>query len=236
MSTLYLIRHAQASFGSSDYDRLSDLGRKQAGILAAHFHQLGISFDAIYTGLQLRHAQTLAAYTDLCANTGTPVPPVRKNAAFNEYNAENVLKTVIPVLIEEDPAFEKDVEQMTRDNRSFQKVFEKALLRWARTPAQFDGLDNWRTYSENVCGGIEAVMNHEGAGRTVAVFTSGGPIAATVQKALQLSVEHTLKLSWQIVNTSVTRLKYSGSRIMLFSFNDFVHLEMMQEPGLVTYR
>ena len=30
MSLVYLVRHAQASFGARDYDRLSELGRQQA--------------------------------------------------------------------------------------------------------------------------------------------------------------------------------------------------------------
>ncbi len=33
MSTLYLVRHGQASFGSDDYDRLSDAGRRQVALL-----------------------------------------------------------------------------------------------------------------------------------------------------------------------------------------------------------
>ena len=31
MATIYLIRHGQASFGAEDYDKLSELGCKQAG-------------------------------------------------------------------------------------------------------------------------------------------------------------------------------------------------------------
>ena len=30
MSVLYLVRHGQASFGTDDYDRLSDLGKAQS--------------------------------------------------------------------------------------------------------------------------------------------------------------------------------------------------------------
>ena len=37
MSTLYMIRHGQASFGKEDYDKLSDGGLRQARILAHHF-------------------------------------------------------------------------------------------------------------------------------------------------------------------------------------------------------
>jgi broad specificity phosphatase PhoE len=35
MPTVLLVHHGQASFGASDYDVLSDLGRRQAEIVAA---------------------------------------------------------------------------------------------------------------------------------------------------------------------------------------------------------
>ena len=38
MSELYLVRHGQASFGSSDYDRLSEIGFKQSSAQITHFY------------------------------------------------------------------------------------------------------------------------------------------------------------------------------------------------------
>ena len=45
MGTVYLVRHAQASFGAADYDRLSDLGRRQCQALGVSFRGQGIIFD-----------------------------------------------------------------------------------------------------------------------------------------------------------------------------------------------
>ena len=50
MAELYLIRHAQASFGTSDYDRLSPLGCRQAGALGEYFRDCAIHIDAVYSG------------------------------------------------------------------------------------------------------------------------------------------------------------------------------------------
>ena len=36
VSTLYVIRHGQASFGAADYDRLTEIGVEQAGLLGLH--------------------------------------------------------------------------------------------------------------------------------------------------------------------------------------------------------
>ena len=236
MSIIYMIRHAQASFGKPDYDVLSDLGKRQASILTDRFNQAGLDFDAIYAGLQLRHEQTLGAYLAGHAKTGGTVPPVHRTDAFNEYDSEKILTAMIPFLIKEEPVFEVEVKEMTQDNRSFQKVFEKVMSSWIKGTNRLAGLDTWKTYSDRVRVGIERIMDCEGAGKNVAVFTSGGPIAAAVQKALNLPDQDVLKLLWHIVNTSVTRFKYSGQRISLFGFNDFSHLELAKDRRLITYR
>ena len=44
MSLVYLVRHAQASFGARDYDRLSELGRQQARWLGDYFAGRGLRF------------------------------------------------------------------------------------------------------------------------------------------------------------------------------------------------
>jgi broad specificity phosphatase PhoE len=84
--------------------------------------------------------------------------------------------------------------------------------------------------------GLNEVMTAEGTGKKIAVYTSGGPISVCVQKALNLSNENTLQLTWQIMNASVTRLIFSGNRLMLSGFNDVGHLELKKDSHLITYR
>ena len=62
MSTLYMIRHGQASFGQTNYDRLSPKGEQQAHIVAHHFCRLNNGFDAVYTGTLMRQQQTARAW------------------------------------------------------------------------------------------------------------------------------------------------------------------------------
>lgn len=236
MSIIYMIRHAQASFGKPDYDCLSDLGRKQASVLARHLNQKGLSFDAVYTGMQLRHEQTLAVYLEALKEADSNALPIKRTDAFNEYDSEKILNDVIPLLIKEKSAFETEVTGMIKDNRSFQKVFEKVMSRWINGNDLLDGLETWKAYSDRVHSGIKRIMECEGAGKNVAVFTSGGPIAATVQKSLNLPDQDILELLWQIINSSVTRFKYSGRRLSLFGFNDFSHLELTKDSTLITYR
>ena len=58
MGDLYVIRHAQASFGRDDYDQLSELGFRQARLLEAFFSRVGTRFEAIYSGSLKRQVDT----------------------------------------------------------------------------------------------------------------------------------------------------------------------------------
>ena len=236
MSIIYLIRHAQASFGEPEYDRLSEAGHRQAAVLADHLEQRGIVFDAIYSGSQRRHKQTLDAFQSHLSAAGRPCPKVLETGAFDEYDSEAILRVLIPLMIEKNPDFETQVNRMIRDKRSFQRVFEQVMLKWVRSECPISGLETWKTYNERVVSGLQALMDQEGAGKHVAVFTSGGAISVCVQKALHLSDALSLNLAWQIMNASITRLKYSGGRIMLFGFNDVAHLEVRKDEQLLTYR
>ena len=44
------------------------------------------------------------------------------------------------------------------------------------------------------------------------------------------------ELNWQIVNTSLSRLKFRGREVALASFNSQVHLELLKAPELITFR
>ena len=57
MSSLYLVRHGQAGL-RHNYDTLSDLGRRQAGLLGEYLVAQGVRFAAIYAGALVRQQQT----------------------------------------------------------------------------------------------------------------------------------------------------------------------------------
>ena len=41
MAELMVVRHAQASFGTDNYDKLSELGHRQSAVLGAYLKDLG---------------------------------------------------------------------------------------------------------------------------------------------------------------------------------------------------
>ena len=58
MASVYVVRHGQASFGTDNYDRLSELGCRQAEVLGHYFDSRGLRFDAVYTGNLERQRKT----------------------------------------------------------------------------------------------------------------------------------------------------------------------------------
>jgi hypothetical protein len=74
-----------------------------------------------------------------------------------------------------------------------------------------------------------------GASRSesVAIFTSGVPIAVAMERSLQLPTESALNVSWVSRNSSWSEFLYSRERFTLSSFNCHAHLD---DAAMLTYR
>src|ERR1700760_4925423 len=83
MAELYLVRHGQASFGSSDYDVLSEVGERQGVWLGEYFAQRDLKFDRVMTGGMRRHRQTLDA---IGRGMGCSFSDTEQHAGLNEYD------------------------------------------------------------------------------------------------------------------------------------------------------
>jgi broad specificity phosphatase PhoE len=82
-------------------------------------------------------------------------------------------------------------------------------------------------------------METQGAGKTTAVFTSGGTIAALVASVLGLPGSATYQFYEPVFNCSVTQLFYNAERVSLSYFNDcsfLRQLSLQHGEKLVTYR
>lgn len=236
MSELLMVRHGQASFGDKDYDRLSPVGTMQAKLLARHLLNTKQAFDAIYCGTMERQKNTARELTECFSRSGFPVPDTHVSADFDEYDSFSVWNSQIPLMLKEDPGLSVTIEKANRDRKSFQKIFEMVMLRWVSGSYDQKGVSTWADFKKRVIKGISKIMGTHGAGRKIIVFTSGGPISTAIQYALGLSDEKTIELAWQVLNSSVTRFKYSSNGIMLFGFNDIAHIEKENEGSLITYR
>jgi broad specificity phosphatase PhoE len=236
MSVIFLVRHAQASFGSDNYDRLSAVGVRQARILAGYWLKMGETFDAVYCGRmqrQLHTAQELvAAYTADGRGLAAPVT----TEFFDEYDSTAVWESQIPQMIAADPSLSRDLDRVRSDKKAFQKLFEQAMNRWVAGIGVPADHQRWDQFSQRVRQGLATLMQRHGQGKNLVVFTSGGPISAAIQMAMDLSDQKAMQVSWQIMNASVTRLKYNPRGVVLSGFNEVAHLEMEMDKTLITYR
>jgi broad specificity phosphatase PhoE len=236
MSEIYFIRHGQASFGADDYDQLSPTGLRQARIVARYLARTGKLFDAVYCGEMERQKQTAREYIDHYRKRQLAVPRLLTAAAFNEYDSFAVWEALIPEMTAEQPSLAEDLKKLPGDQKAFQKIFSQVMDRWTRNEYKAPEVPRWDDFTKRVVLGIQKIADRSGAKKRVLVFTSGGPISVAVKSALGLSDRMTLEISWQLMNASITRLKYNHRGIMLAGFNDVSHLELEGDAALLTYR
>lgn len=239
MGRLLLIRHAQASFLSQNYDKLSDLGEKQARLLGEYWARRNTGFDRAWTGPCVRHKDTARLARDACVHAGLQFPEPVVAPEFDEYQGDEVLQRSLPYLLESSDkirelhgAFEKSDGSHERF-KTFQKMFEAVIGMWVDGKISSDGVESWTEFSVRVNQGLTRFLSAGGHGERVVIFTSGGPIALAVQRALQLTPQNTLQVSWMSQNCSVSEFLFSKGRFTLSTFNSFPHLD---DSSLQTYR
>jgi len=236
MSMIYMIRHGQASFGKDDYDQLSPLGKRQARILAQHLLTTDFHPDAAYSGTMARQTATAQEVLSAYRAAGRKVPDLEMLSGFNEYDTSTIVTALFPDMVKEDPSLNDELPKMYTSKASFKRVFEGAMLRWVAGEFDSPAIESWEEMKSRVAGSLRLITESQGRGKTIAVFTSGGAIAASLAHVLGISGERAMRLNWQLVNASVSRFMYNEERITLAGFNTITHLELAGDPTLITYR
>jgi broad specificity phosphatase PhoE len=236
VGSIYLIRHGQASFGADDYDVLSPTGFRQAEVLGAHLAQLGLQFDRCIAGslFRQRHtAQTAMAQLDAA---GLIAPALETDQAFNEFDAEAVIRALLPAMLPDEPEALEVMRNAAHNRAEFQRLFALIIGRWLGGEHDTPALQSWLAFVEQVQAGLDRILNSAGPSDRIAVFTSGGTITALLHLITQMPAAQAFELNWQIVNTSLNHLKFRGREVSLASFNSHAHLQLMKAPELITYR
>ena len=236
MGSIYLIRHGQASFGADDYDVLSPIGIRQAEVLGAHLAQLGTRIDRSVSG-DLRRQQHTAtsALAHLHAAADSPAA-LEIDAAFNEFDADAVIRALLPDMLDEEPEALHVLRNAAQNRAEFQRLFAKLIGRWISGDHHKPGLQSWQEFVEQAQGGLNRLLQQAESKQNIAVFTSGGTITALLHLITGIPPAQAFELNWQIVNTSLSCLKFRGSQVSLASFNSHVHLQLLKAPELITYR
>ena len=202
MSTLVLVRHAQARVFEEDSDRLSSTGEQQAIALGEFWRSRGIRFDEVYCGTLRRHTHTaaLAGFTQF-----------ESKSEFNEYDAGGIVRA-------------GGHDGLAQDNRELQKLFEGAMPRWIAGTLEAPDLETWHAFRERIQRGFRSILEVDRPSRRVVVFTSAGPIGVAVQTVVGAKEPMAIELNWRIRNCSLTELIFTRDRVSLDSFNATPHL------------
>ncbi|HKW61651.1 MAG TPA: histidine phosphatase family protein [Candidatus Acidoferrum sp.] len=239
MGRLFLVRHAQASFLSQNYDQLSTLGETQARLLGEYWSKRNIVFDRVCTGPALRHRQTAQLVGEAYRKAVRDFPETVIGEDFDEFQGEAVLSQSLPQLLANNDKIRKLHNAMqgsstpSAKRANFQRLFEAVISLWVTGEIAVPNVESWQEFCARVNCGLSAFLAKSPKGEVNAIFTSGGPLSVAMQRALHLSTEDTLRIAWMSRNCSFSEFLFSGERFMLSSFNSFPHLD---SESLVTYR
>ena len=206
MDEVFLVRHGQASFGSDDYDRLSDRGHDQSAWLGAWFADHHIAFDRVVTGTMRRHRETADGILSSAATTARD-----EDAGLNEIDYDAIETAFLRTTGETRPT----------TGKAFRLMLPRLLSHWAEdrlapVPETYAG------FRARVDGAVDRAARK---GERTLVVSSGGPVSATLARLLSLETSAMAEIMNMTMNASVTRLGLVDGRLTLLQFNAVPHLE-----------
>jgi broad specificity phosphatase PhoE len=230
MGAIYLIRHAQASFGAADYDQLSEMGMTQSKMLGRALLERRPRTDRIVCGTMRRHHQTAEG----CLEAMSLPFELERDAAWNEYDHQNVLH-VFDRRYEDPAVLAGELAASDNPRKRFQEIFVASMDRWVGGQHDGEYAESWPAFKARVNGALARLNAALGKSQGALVFTSGGPIAAVCGALLNLSGEDALRLNSKLANASVTKLVCGAKEIHLSTLNEHAHFEG-EHASFITYR
>ncbi len=239
MSTLLLVRHAQASFLEDDYDKLSDHGEHQAIRLGEHLAASGVTFEEVVIGPRRRHHRTAELVGQTLRAAGLDWPEPQAAPDWDEHQVDRLMLEQASMLGEQHPGLRPLIDAAQSPGtpqqraRRFQQLFEATARLWLTNAATDPGIETWGEFRDRVHRGLHAIVTRPGSGRRVAVFTSVGAVTVALQHAMGCDDQTALATGWRVWNCSLTEFAFSGDRFTLDRFNALPHLP---NPDDWTYR
>jgi broad specificity phosphatase PhoE len=238
MTTIHLIRHGQASFGSDNYDQLSELGERQCQLLGQWWRDCDLPAHRIVLGGMHRHRQSAEAF---CAGYGNPdlAQPAgwQFEPALDEFDHEQILKLAHPELA--DPVQLAQLLSSSQNPRAtFQALFSAGLARWTSGAHDADYRESWPAFKFRIAALLARwvqVVQRQDRQHTL-VFTSGGPISAVCQQVLSTPDSETLNLLTVLMNSGVSKMVVRDGRLQLVGLNSAAHLDSVADRSLISYR
>jgi broad specificity phosphatase PhoE len=232
--TILLLRHAQASFGTADYDVLSALGERQVQALDAELERRGTTIDRGASGTMRRQRDTLAGLRRL------PAPAV--DPRLDEYSADDILAAHTASALRQDrpgdaqiAAMGNSPEERAAASVAFQDVLDEGLRAWIAAGASGPAAEPFPMFAARVRASLEETAGRLGSGQTALLCTSSGVISAACTTLLGLPDEAFIAFNRVTVNTGLTTIALGRRGATLVSFNEHGHL-MSGGRSLLSYR
>lgn len=221
----------------AEYDELSEPGRAQAQALGAHLATHGPMLDAIYTGPARRQRDTAALAGQVVRERGNAWPEPVFVPELDEHDAFGLLKRAASELGHEPEIAAGQAALLSATthaerSRAFQRLFEAVMHRWLSGRFAPEGVEPWPRFRARVLAGLERITADAPA--RAAAFTSVGPIAVLLQRALGTDDAQSFRTAWRIRNASLTTFVFDRKgRFTLDGFNALPHLP---DPSTWTFR
>jgi len=222
---LLAIRHGQASFGSDDYDRLSERGWQQARRLGSWLAGHREQFAHVVCGDMRRHRETCQAVADAYHARGLELPAPQTDPGCNEFDHH----AVITGFLTEQPdhpsvlAHQRD----RSDLKAISQMLRAAFGCWAADSLSECG-ERWidfRTRTRAAGDRLHALA----ADGPVLLLSSGGVIAQLAAAALEAPDARAVELNLALRNSALSEFHALPDGFRLGSWNALPHLAEQRE-------
>ena len=223
MAIIYFTRHAQASFGTEDYDRLSPLGRQQARWLGEYFAARGLKFKRVIAGTLTRQRDTAS---EIVGVLGGDRASIETHPGLNEYEAEAIFRCYTGIV-------DQRASQLA-DFREYWKTFRAAMSAWSTD--RLTGMpESWGDFGQR----IARALAHAGEGAArddaILVVSSGGAIGRGVADIIGSPAPTAIEFNLQFRNSGFCELIVGSDTKRLLSFNSIPHLEPGDRRHAITF-
>ncbi len=235
MGSFRFVRHGQASLFKADYDELSPLGRDQAAAFGKALAARGDVPTAVFHGPARRQRDTAALAAEHASGDW---PGASEIAGLDEHDAFGMLRRVLPKLGGDAAVAEAQAQMAAADtsakkSRAFQMLFEAVMTRWLAGDVEADDAETWPAFRMRVLGALEQMLSSSAGGAKILAFSSVGPLAVILQRALGTDDLASFRTAWRFRNAAVAAFVFRGDALTLDGFNDLSHLP---DPRHHTFR
>lgn len=200
---LLLVRHAQGSLGTDDYDRLSEVGFRQAEYVGRHL-EAEVKAAVMIRGELKRHRQT----ADYLSGLGA----CRTDPDLNEYRVDHLLEAAF--MRADELALDAPGPAALADPvaylDTFLALFPRVLEAWQTERLDCAVNGRWSAFSQRVgAAGRRMLLMADETGTVVAV-TSAGVISTLAASLLGHDLAWQRNLNVTLYNASITELRRDG--------------------------